>query len=427
MDSKKGYINILVIVVVLFIVSVAAYFSFFKQFSKPFPTTTEEISKLISKPENQMVKEGILQEEEQEGRKAKSQIDSLSLRLQEALKIEPGDTTLLVTAIKKYEIGFNSYVETVDKLNIEKIDENLLKSIRLAEWQNYRIYLTLKERFNTNTVALQSIITTQKILERYIKDQSVKALSRIVINSDKNKKSSSLFPYLVGRVEEAIIRIAEAQEQKKNVIHKKVILDPDDPGKSGKNLICWGYESWVDLETGDIRQEQNVTSGNKCKTEIDITEGATGRKLALNPVDKLAEWIVSPKTGIGDEIKKDPYSDFKDKLEKGEYILLGTDTFNGQEVYVLKRPVYQLDHEIIYLDAVSYLPVRSLSYIEEVIIETIPGDSTKSNIIRTGKLINNFGLRYVVGELIERETLPSDFFELKIPEGYELKMWVPGG
>jgi len=425
MNPQKGATNILVVVAVLALISTATYFIVSKKSSQPPSVPKKEISRQISQPESQLGDDNISR---QETSKAKDLIESLTRSLrEELLKIEPTDTPSIVAAIKKYEASFNSYTATINRLNIETVDKNLLKSIRLGEWGNYKLYLTVKQRFTTNSLASQTIATTQKILDGYLKSQSIQALSRIVIKP--SKKSTALFPRFASKIDKMIINTVKAAGQR-NVIHKKVILDPDDPGKSGRILICWGYESWIDLESGDIRQEQDVTFGNKCQTEIDITEGATGRKLGLNPVDKLAEWIIPPKRGIGDETKKDPYSDFKDQLETGEYILLGTDIFNGQEVYVLKRPGYKLDYEIISLDAVSYLPVRSLSYIEDVIIiEPTPDadDPTISKLIRTGKLINNFGLRYIVGEVIEKESLPSDFFELKIPDGYELKLWVPHG
>jgi hypothetical protein len=422
MNNQKGLIYILVVIAVIVAISATVYFVVLKKSSQPSFTTKEEVSQPIPQSESQLGDDNISR---QEINKTKDLIESLVRSLRgELLKIEPTDTLSIVAAIKKYKAGFNSYTATINKLNVEAVDKSLLKSIRLAEWENYKLYSIVKQRFATNNVASQTIATTQKILDEYIKSNSIKSLSRIVIKP--SKKSSALFPRFASKIEKMIINTVRAKEQR-SVIHKKVILDPDDPGKSGQNLICWSYESWVDLESGNIRQEQKVPFGNKCQTEIDITEGTTGRKLGLNPVDKLAEWIIPPKIGIGSETKKDPYSNFKDKLENGEYILLGTDTFNGQEVYLLKKPVYNLDHEIIYLDAVSYLPVRSLSYIEDVIIEPIPGDSTRSNVIRTGKIINNFGLRFIVGEVIERESLPKDFFELKIPDGYELKGWVPQG
>lgn len=426
MKNQNGIVNTFVITVVLaviVVVGVVGYFVVGTKFSQPSSVIKEGGFQPTPQPVDKLEHTAVSRQEEN---KAKTQIDSLvrSLR-EEVLKIAPSDTTSAVEAIKKYEVGFNNYVATINQLNVETIDKNLLKSIRLAEWENYKLYLNVKQKFVTNTVVSKTVTSTQKTLDGYIKSQSLKALSRIVVKP--SKRSGSLFLlHFVNKVSGAIVNIVKAAEGG-DIVHKKVILDPDDPGKSGRGLICWGYESWLDLENGNIRQEQNVTFGSKCQTEIDITEGSTGRKLGLNPVDKLAEWIVPPKMGIGSEAKKDPYSDFESKLESGEYIILGTDTFNGQEVYVLKKPVYKLDHEIIYLDAVSYLPVRDLSYIEDVIIEPIPDDPTRSNVIRTGNLVNNFGLRYVVGEIIERGTLPPDFFEPKIPDGYELKEWVPQG
>ncbi|GEM_PF-5219295 len=383
----------------------------------------------ISQPGNQLSANNI---SNSEGNKAKEQMKSLTSILQdELLKMGPSDTSLIATAVKKYETGFNTYIATINQLSIVEIDQDSLKSIRLAEWENYKLYLAVKQRFATNTMASQVIVKTQKILDDYIKSQSIKSMDPIIVKT--SKKSSTLFPDFPSRIGEMIINTAKAEQTTGGVVHIKAILDPDDPGQSGKLLACSGYESWVDLRTGDVRQEARGGL-DKCQIEINITEGATGRKIGLNQTYRLAEWIMPPKIGIGDEVKKNPYADFKEKLDQGMYVLSGTDIFNGKEVYLLKtffissaRPEDRLNYQVTYLDAVSYLPIRKLSYGEDVAVEPIPGDPTKSNIIRTGKAVNNFGTRYIAGEIIKRESLPSDFFELKIPDGYELRDWVANG
>jgi hypothetical protein len=410
----------------------------FTAFSIWYLLDTNKIEKTdISRPKNQPDNNILPPQiggDENKTLAAKTQIESLILSLQEeVLKIEPGDTSSIVAALKKYKTEFNNYTLTINQLNLGVVDKNSFKSIRLAEWGNYKLYLAAKQRFATNTVASQTLTETQKLLDNYIKDQSKKSLDQIVVKA--SKKSGTLFPRFLSRIGEIMVDTVEA-ESSRNVIHKKVILDPDDPGRNGRLLLCWSYESWVELETGNIKQEQSVTFGTKgdynykCQTEVDIADGATGSKIGLNPVDKLAEWIIPPKRGIGSEAKKDPYSEFKEKLEQGVYVLLGTDIFNGKEIYILKEPGYQLAYEIISLDAVNYLPVRKLGYAEDIIVigpTPDAADPTKSTIIRTGKVINELGFRYIVGEVIERESLPLDFFEPKIPDGYELKEWVPHG
>lgn len=417
--NKNGFAPIALILIIIGVLALGSGAYYIK--NKTENKITEEIDISINEPtpiKNFNIlpipefeeEERISQPENQEGNKAKDQIEFLTHSLQEKLlKMGQNDTSLIVAAIKEYEVEFNGYISTINQLNIETIEKNLLKSIRLAEWGNYKLYLTVKQQFAINAVASQTIIKTQKILDNYIKSQSIKSLDKIVVKT--NKKSSTLFPNFISKVKETLVNTVKA-EQLQGVIHKKVIVDPDNPGENRQLMLnCWSYESWVDLESGNIRQEQ--TLGNKeCRTEINITEGATGRKIGLNPVDKLAEWIIPPKIGIGSEITSDPYTDFKNKLEQGKYILFKTDILNGQEVYVLRMTIPgPSDYAIIYLDATSYLPLLKLLYMEE---------GREESFI-------NFGLQYVVGEIIKKESLPLDFFELKVPDGYELREWVPQG
>lgn len=374
-----------------------------------------------SPSENQTIKDDAVL---QRINKANSQIDSLISDLHEnILKLEPTDTSLILAAIKDYETDFNNYTAIVNQLNYEMVDKNLLSSLRLAEWENYRIYLNAKERFADNDVALQTITISQKMLDEYIKNQTVKALSPLIIES--YEKSGIFLPSFADKIVKILLNTAVAKEQG-NVIHKKVIIDPDDPGRHAKGKTCWSYESWIDLDSGNVKQEQklNIESGDKipiltgeCKTEINITEESTGRILGLNVTNKTFEWITDPAMAIGAESTLDPYSNFKDMIENGEYILTGTDTFENHEVYLMQWNFYQNEYEIVYIDAVSYLPIRKLTYYEDTIRETVP----PYRLIKNGQLYIAYGDRYVAAEIIKRDALPLDFFELKIPDDYELR------
>ena len=230
-----------------------------------------------------------------------------------------------------------------------------------------------------------------------------------------------------------------APEMVGEVIHKKVIIDPVYAKETPTMTLiqpCWTYESWIDLDGNRYRQELRVSSsqppgfeyivestdeaGNPvevkqyCDIEIDITDGETGKKLALNPYLKAAEWIdpKKGKHGIGEEIIEDPYTVFKTRLETEECHFDGTEIFEGKETYKIKCPLFDIGYRLYYIDAQTYLPVEELSF---------------QRSWAEGEIELFIAYKYIIGEIIDRESLPVDFFELKIPIDYKLQEWTPFG
>lgn len=254
-------------------------------------------------------------------------------------------------------------------------------------------------------------------------------------------------------IEEEYLREFLSSQKIAKVIHKKVVIDPTYAKETWTMTLiqpCWTYESWIDLEADRYRQELHVSSsrppgfeytvestdeaGNPvrikgyCDIEIDITDGATERKLALSPYLKAAEWIdpTKGKHGIGNEITKDPYTVFKTRLEKEECYFDGTDIFEEKKVYKIKCPTYDGNYRLYYIDAQTYLPIEEMVF-EEILEYEWQQETKTSKVIHTGKMRLIMAYRYIIGEIINRESLPLDFFELKIPGDYKLQEFVPYG
>lgn len=437
---KRGQslIGIIIVLVIAGLITGGLYYYFSKQISKipEIPEKpVEEIKpkeKAVTPPEEKVEEKPALPQPSKISiEKVQSTLISLIENLEETLKmVERGEISSALNSLENYEKKFNDFVIEIQQLNVEKQDRTKLVNLRLNEWKNYKYFLELKKSLESYPQVSQKIGEIENLIESQLKKETIKAVGVLVISPPKSpsyfyqKSFSKLFESFLKQITN--INTLQAATPKR-VIHKKAIKDPIDPGESLRDLICWSYESWIDLETGDIRQEQELPRARGineppyCGKEIDITDGATGKKLALDPINKLAEWIdpAKGKIGIGIEEKVDPYTLFKKTLEEGKCYFDGTDIFESKEIYILKCPIYGKDYKLFYIDARTFLPLKEMVYYEKIL--------TEPEIIHTGEMFLNAAYRYVIGEIIERESLPPDFFELKIPPDYKLQEWVPYG
>lgn len=347
-------------------------------------------------------------------------IDLLNVDLNKIINYskQQKDTSIIIKSLDKYKNNFNDFSLISSKTQLSTVDKASLEKLNLKIWENYKLFFEAKDFLSSNKSLSAKIIETQEVLYAYLKNNISKSLNSILVKP--NKKTGTLIPQL--------IPVARAQSEN-TIIHKKIIMDPDNPGTIGGKLLCWRYESWVDTETGDIRQEQDVKFGDKCRTHIDITSGKTYEKLALDPINRFAEWVKPPKAGIGNDIesKSNPYVEFKTSLEQGIYTLEGTSIYKDKEVYKLRRSLYKDDYEYVYLDVNSYLPIEKVVYEEDIMVKSDPNDNTKSEVIKTGNMVNTYNFYFEEAEQINKSSLPSDFFDLIIPEGFELHDFVPFG
>jgi hypothetical protein len=467
-NYKTNWNYLLVVFILAVIFSVWMLYSAKKQETLflQFP----EIKKVTGNKEEQQkeVKEKELGEKESIARliEVQSLLVSLISDIKKATEnTNKGNVSLVPEFLENYEEKFSNFNLKISQLEIEKIsDKNLITNLRKSEWENYKSFLDLKKSLTNYPQFSQKVTEIENLIEDNLKNQILKAVKTLTI---KNKVSSSFkSPFLAG-----IIKIFLAQTTpSQKVIHKRV--------SSGES---WKYESWIELETGNIRQEIRIKTAREIISEIDITDGKTGKKLALNPDKKLAEWLdpKKGKIGIGDEQTKDPFTIFQTDLEEGKCHLEGADIFENKEVYVIECPFYEReyfkikgecvveskefgkkcigqgeickeevldpnkeiytlkcpDYEIVgepteqwghyntkeyklfYIDVQTYFPIKELIYEEHLYLEErVP------NEFKLYKTLN-FSYQYE-GEIIDRELLPPDFFELKIPDGYELKEWV---
>jgi len=398
-----------------------------------------------------------------------STLTSLIGNLKGTIKIvNQGNISLISESLENYKKKFSEFSLKSNQLEIEKIlDKNLITNLRRSEWENYKLFLDLEKLLSNHPQFSQKITEIEDLIESELKTQILKSVE---ILTPKTKASSYLEISPFSKVINFFLVYA-ADLQK--IIHKKVF--------SGEN---WKYESWIELETGNIRQEIKIKTTREIISEIDITDGETGKKLALNPEEKLAEWLdpKKGKHGIGDEETKDPFTVFKTNLEEGKCSLEGVDIVENKEVYLVECPFYEreyfrikgectiegkefgkkcisqgeiceeeildpnkeiytlkcLDYEIIgdsaqqwghyntkeyklfYIDVQIYFPIKELVYEEHLYLEEkIP------NEFKLYKTLN-FSYQFE-GEIIDRESLPADFFELEIPSDYKLQEWTPYG
>lgn len=326
-------------------------------------------------------------------------------------KVESGNLSSIINDLKEFEENFIKF--TSESIEIE--DNQFLDDLRKKEWENYNAFLELKESLTSYPQFEETMLSLESVIENSLAEEFIKGTERLIVggqegSSYENNNSLNLR-----------LKLFQAQAaEKKGVIHKKVVGKSPADGKSSN----WFYEAWIDLDTGNIRQEQQIGDS----MEIDITNGRTKKKLALEPNKKLAEWLDNTrgKIGIGAEATVDPYSLFKKNIEEGKCFLDGTDIFENKEVYVMNCPIYSKDYSLYYISAKSYLPLRYMVFYEEHLIEPTD-DPFKSNVIKTGKMEFMYDYWFVIGEIVDAESLPNDIFKQEIPEGYEIKDWVPFG
>ena len=468
-QSKTIWKDILIIIVLITVTgSLFAYEYWWK------PKQELEISEIPEVAEKLTEKEGAKPEKEEAPPPAKeetppeevtppkptinikevqSTIASLIEELNATLEMaDQGDISSISKALQDYKGKFTSFSSISEQINIKEQTKKDIADLRYKEWENYKLFLDLKQKVASYSQLSDKITNIENLIENYLENQTLEATKALLIPKfretsylDQNFLLISLKEFL------GIIPVQAAFE--KGVIHKKVIIDPAYAKETWTMTLiqpCWTYESWIDLDTNRYRQELHVSSSRPpgfeyvvestdeagrpletkeyCDHEIDVTDGTTGKKLALNSYSKLAEWIdpTKGKHGIGDEITKDPYTVFKTRLEKEECHFDGTDTFEGKEVYKIKCPTYDVNYRLYYIDAQTYLPVEEMLF-EEILEYEWQQETKTSKVIHTGKMRLIMAYRYIIGEIIDRESIPIDFFELKIPPDYKLQEWTPYG
>lgn len=296
-------------------------------------------------------------------------------------------------------------------------NEERIERIRKAEWEVYNTFYDEKEVFGQTPELIQKWSDIEKRITEKLKDSMVSAaeVMRLEYWEEIQGQQGSWMP----------IPVIFAQEPlAPQVIYIARYPDPIDPGSSGCfNYSCSKYESWAELSTGNLREQDRNNAAGTSTIEINITSGENGKELALDPVNKRAEWLDPQKGKFGLSGGRDasinPFEMFQQQLQSEQYEMKGTEIIDGQEVYVLIHTIYKLDFTRIYVSAATYLPIREILYTE--IIEVNP-----TGVIHTGEIEKNTNI-IIEGKFIERNELPSDFFELKIPDGYRLEDFVPFG
>lgn len=340
------------------------------------------------------------------------------------------DISTIAQSLDEYKNGFNDFSLVSGKTKLSNLDKTSLEKLNLKIWEDYKLFFETKHLLSSNTSLSAKITEIQEILYTYLKSNISRSLNSILVKPNKKTSMTDSHNFISKflNFNYQLIQTAQAQTEDA-IIHKKVIIDPSSPGTSGGKLLCWRYESWVDLETGNIRQEVDSRFGDKCRTYIYIQSGKTDEQLALDPINKFAEWVKPPKVGVGSDLesKSNPYVEFKTNLEQGVYTLEGTSIYKDKETYKVRRSLYKNDYEDVYLDMNSYLPIAKLAYEEDIVVKTDPDDNTKSEVIRTGNMVNTYNFYFQTAEQINKSSLPSDLFDLTIPQGFELHDFVPFG
>jgi len=333
------------------------------------------------------------------------------------------DISSIINGLEKYKEKFNKFILEGTSQDISLDNNSFLVRLRHKEWDNYKLFLELKIILNSYSQAKQKVEEIESLIENSLTEKFLNSVEIFIIDESEHSSYHNR-DFISGPIEKIfeILSINNLQvlaAKEKGIIHKKVV------GKSPEATdFVWLYEVWIDLDTGNIRQEMQ-TGENK---EIDITDGKTQKKLALDPNNKLAEWLNEKqgKFGIGSEETKDPYTQFKNQLKKKECYLEGTDIFEEKEIYMLKCPIYDKDYSIYYISAENYLPLRHMVFYEKHLIEPTE-DPLKSKVIKTGEMQLMYDYWFIVAEIIELKSLPDNFFEQIIPEDYKIEDWVPYG
>lgn len=336
-------------------------------------------------------------------------VDSLIENLNSNIKsVKIGDTSSVEENLNRYAEQFDKFVLESNK-SIKDLDESSLVNLREKEWENYSLFLELKKEIEPYPQFKEQIEDIETAIESRLTQQFLEATEKLIFNNPKqlNYKGNKLLA-VIGDFYHQIMSI---KVEEKGVIHKKVVCESVKDG-SGDS-----YEAWIDIETGDIRQELQAPYGK----EINITSGKTQRKLALDVDNKLAEWIDkgSGKVGIMSEGVDDPHTQFKNKLTEENCWLDGTDIVNVEQTYVLKCPIYDKDYILYYISATSYFPLREMTFYEIILSEP--------TVIKTGEVELIMDCWFTIAEIIDRESLPDYIFDQKIPDGYRIEDWVPIG
>lgn len=362
------------------------------------------------------------------------------------------DIPPLPKALQDYKEKFTSFSSKSEQINLKEQAKEDITDLRYKEWKNYKLFLDLKQKVASYSQLSDKITDIENLIENHLKNQTLEATKNLLI---PNLKETSYLDqnFLLASLKEFLGVIPVQAAAEKGVIHKKVIIDPAYAKETSTMTLiqpCWTYESWIDLDANRYRQELHVSSsrppgfeytvestgeaGNPvrikeyCDVEIDITDGETGKKLALNPYLKTAEWIdpKKGKHGIGEERTKDPYTIFKTRLEKEECYFDGVDTFEGKEVYKIKCPTYDVNYRLYYIDAQTYLSFEEMLF-EEILEYEWQQETKTSKVVHTGRMRLIMAYRYIIGEIINRDSLPIDLFELEIPPDYKLQEWTGYG
>ncbi|UZE93107.1 MAG: hypothetical protein IB617_03025 [Candidatus Nealsonbacteria bacterium] len=448
---------IIVIVVVGLITTGGLYYYFQKQIPEVSETTEKPVKEVVGPEE--LPKEEPVPEEIIPSKPTISigEVQSTIVALIEDLNAtvemaDQGDISSVSESLRDYKENFASFISKSGQLDMKEQAKKEVADLRHKEWENYKLFLNLKQEVASYSQLSVEVADIENLIENHLGTQTLEATETLLM--PKFRKTGYLDQnFLLTLLKNLLEKISVQAASEKNVIHKKVIIDPAYAKETWTMTLiqpCWVYESWIDLEANKYRQELHVSFSRPpgfeyivestdeagrtvevkeyCNIEVDLTDGETGKKLALNPYLKAAEWVdpIKGKHGIGEESTKDPYTTFKTKLEEEECYFDGTDIFEGKEVYKIKCPTYDINYRLYYIDAQTYLPIEEMVF-EEILEYEWQQETKTSKVIHTGEMELIMAYKYIIGEIIERESLPSDFFELKIPAGYKFQDWAPYG
>ena len=309
----------------------------------------------------------------------------------------------------------------------------LSKEARASFFKNYSLFLKIQKQYsaNTNDELAISFREVKKGFETQFINESKKAAATVVTPSGTapKKVSTSLFGNSL------LADIASAFSGQ--VIHKRTVVNVADPGTNWpdpEEMRCWRYESWVYTDGQRARYEQSLGTGNNsdptnCAKEVDIINNQTGEKLALDPIRKHAEWInkTPGKFGVGQVGEADPNAEYAKLLDDPHTVIEEPQTVDGRDLYVVRNYIYdegEVGREYFYtqyyVDSVTFFPYQEDTYFGQLI------DDGSGEFKYSGSVKNNSFI-FDVTEIIDRSSLPLDFFELVVPEGYEMVDFVAFG
>ncbi|MDP2946657.1 MAG: hypothetical protein Q8N88_00945 [Nanoarchaeota archaeon] len=328
--------------------------------------------------------------------------------------IKNKDDSAFENSFKIYEEQFNKFISE-SSVTMNDLDDSALTDLREKEWKNYNLLLELSKETESNFRFKEWVNNAKITFENRLTEEFLIAIEKFIYDPDPDQLNYKRGGLLATVADFLINSIKHDVSLRKNgiktILHKKVVSEWVEDGNKSY------YEVWINLETGDIRQELETNYGK----EINVLNGKTQKKLALDVNNKLAEWINegSLKVGIMSEGTDDSQTQFKNKLRNKECYLDGVDVIAENPIYVLKCPIYDLDYHLYHILADSHLPLREMFFREKIISEP--------EIFKTGEIEFFQDSWFIIAEVVSEEDLPDNFFDQKIPDDYKIEDWVPIG